>query len=45
MEKNYVTPKVKISWHENSDLITSSGEALIVDTQSDGLFEGGFTQS
>ena len=41
MQKEYVKPKVKISWHENCDLITGSGEALIVDTQSDNLFSGG----
>lgn len=41
MQKGYVTPNVKIFWREQRNVITSSGEALIVDAQSDNLFSTG----
>ena len=39
MQKEYVKPKMNIVSLDSCDVIMTSGEALIVDMQSDGLFE------
>ncbi len=48
MKKSYLMPKVKITQFADNDCLTASdqvaGEALIQDSQSDGLFWGGLTQ-
>ena len=41
MQKDYVTPKVKVACLEERNILATSGEALIIDTQSDNLFSIG----